>query len=162
MCDQQRVGMELLDETLWISMSTFAYIVSHARFSHSNAQPHLIIRNPPLLPLNLIPKVKIPPIELMHPHIPILAPTRIPPPQRIHRNRVQGSEMTFDAADLVFEDFVVEAGFEFALAGGGGGDVHGCLAAAEDDEGFFGGDGCGVEGGVGGVGFYYVEVAGGD
>jgi len=57
---------------------------------------------------------------------------------------------------------VVEAGFEFALARGGGGDVHGCLAAAEDDEGLFGRDGGGVEGGVGGVGFYDVEVAGGD
>lgn len=70
--------------------------------------------------------------------------------------------MALDTPDLVFEDLVVEAGFELALAGGGGGDVHGGLAAAEDDEGFLGGYGGGVEGGVGGVGFYDVEVAGGD
>ena len=70
--------------------------------------------------------------------------------------------MPLDAADLVFEDLVVEAGFEFALPAGGGGDVHGCLAAAEDDEGLLGGDGGGVEGGVGGVGFQGGEIAGGE
>lgn len=70
--------------------------------------------------------------------------------------------MPLHAADLVFEYLVVEAGFEFALPGRGGGDVHGGLAAAEDHEGFLGGDGGGVEGGVGGVGFQRGEVAGGD
>ena len=48
---------------------------------------------------------------------------------------------------------MVEAGFEFSLPAGSGGDVHGGLAAAEDHEGFFRGDGGGIEGGVGGVGF---------
>lgn len=57
---------------------------------------------------------------------------------------------------------MIEAGFEFALPAGGGGDVHGGLAAAEDHERFFGGDGRSVEGGVGGVGFQGGEVAGGD
>ena len=70
--------------------------------------------------------------------------------------------MPLHAADFVFEDFVVEAGFELALPAGGGGDVHGCLAAAEDDEGFLGRDGGGVEGGVGRVGFQRGEVAGRD
>lgn len=98
----------------------------------------------------------------MHPHIPILAATRIPPAQRIHRDRVQRAEMPLDAADLVLEDLVIEAGFELALPAGGGGDVHGRLAAAEDDEGFLGGDGGGVEGGVGGVGFQGGEIAGGE
>ena len=107
----------------------------------------------PHLPLHLVPEIEIPPIERMHPHIPVLAATRIPPAQRVHRDRVQRAEMALDAADLVLEDLVVEAGFEFALPAGGGGDVHGGLAAAEDDEGFLGGDGRGVEGGVGGVGF---------
>lgn len=115
----------------------------------------------PHLPLNLIPKIIIPPIEMMHPHIPILPSTRIPSPQWIHSYRIQRPEMALHTPDLVFEDFVVEARFEFSLAGGRGGDVHGGLTAAEDYEGFFGGDGGGVEGCVGGVRFYYCEVAGG-
>lgn len=36
------------------------------------------------------------------------------------------------------------------------------MAAAEDHEGFLGGDGGGVEGGVGNVGFEEFKVAGGD
>jgi hypothetical protein len=31
---------------------------------------------------------------------------------------VEGTEVTTDTADLVFEDLVVEAGLEFTLAGG--------------------------------------------
>lgn len=98
----------------------------------------------------------------MHPHIPVLPPAGVPSPQRIHRHRIQRAEMPLDATDLVLEHLVVEAGFELALPRRGGGDVHGGLAAAEDHEGFFGGDGGGVEGGVGGVGFQGGEVAGGD
>lgn len=90
---------------------------------------------------------------MMHPHIPILPTTGIPPPLRIHRNRIQRSEMPLYAPNLVLEDAVVEACFEFALAGGGGGNVHGCLPAAEDYKVLFGGDGGGVEGGIGDVGF---------
>lgn len=89
----------------------------------------------------------------MHPHVPVLPATRVPPPQRIHRHRVQRAEMPLYAPDFVLEDLVVEAGFELALPRGGGGDVHGGLAAAEDHKGFLGGDGGGVEGGVGEVGF---------
>lgn len=70
--------------------------------------------------------------------------------------------MSLDSSDFVFEDLVVEAGFEFALARGCGCDVHGCLAAAKDDEVLLWGNGGGVEGGVGYVGFEEGEVAGGD
>ena len=107
----------------------------------------------PHLPLHLVPKIKIPPNKRMHPYIAVLAAARVPPPERVHRHRVQGPKVPLDAPDFVLEDLVVEAGFELALAGGGGGDVHGGLAAAEDHEGFLGRDGGGVEGGVGGVGF---------
>ena len=48
---------------------------------------------------------------------------------------------------------MIESCFEFALSARRGCDVHCGLAAAEDDEGFFGRDGCGVERGVGDVGF---------
>lgn len=78
----------------------------------------------------------------MHPNISILPSTRIPSTQRIHSHCIQGSKMPFYAPDLVFEDFVVEAGFEFSLAGAGCCHVHGCLAATEDYEGFLWGD-CG-------------------
>ena len=69
--------------------------------------------------------------------------------------------MAPDTADLVLEDLVVEAGLELALAGAGGGDVHGGLAAAEDDEVLLRGDAGAVERGVGGVGLEQLEVAGG-
>ena len=115
--------------------------------------PPLPLPHQPHLPLHLIPEIKIAPVERMHSHVPVLPATGVPSTQRIHRHRVQRAEMTLHAADLVFEYFVVEAGFEFALPGRGGGDVHGGLAAAQDHKGLFGGDGGGVERGVGGVGF---------
>lgn len=70
--------------------------------------------------------------------------------------------MPLYTADLVFEYLVVEAGFELPLPTGGGGDVHGGLAASEDHEGFFRGDGGRIEGSIGGVGFKGGEIAGGD
>ena len=117
-------------------------------------------RTPPLpllhqahLPLHLVPEIIIPLVKSVHSHVAVLPAARVSSPQRIHRHRVEWAEMPLNAPDLVLEDLVVEAGFEFALAGGGGGDVHGGLAAAEDDEGLLRGDGGGVEGGVGRVGF---------
>lgn len=75
---------------------------------------------------------------------------------------VERAKVATDAANLVLEDFVVEAGLELALASGGCGDVHGGLATAEDDEVLFAGDGGAVEGGIAGVVFEDGEVAGGD
>lgn len=66
--------------------------------------------------------------------------------------------MAPDAADLVLEDLVVEAGLELALARGRGGDVHGGLAAAEDDVVLLGGDAGAVERRVGRVGLEDLEV----
>lgn len=74
----------------------------------------------------------------------------------------QGTEVASHTADLVFEDLVVEAGLELALARGRGGDVHGGLATAEDDEVLLVGDAGAVERGVGGVRLQDLEVAGGD
>lgn len=89
----------------------------------------------------------------MHPYIPILSSTRIPPTLRIHCNGIQRSKMPFYSTNLLLEDLVIEARFEFPLARGGGGDVHGCLAAAEDHKVLFGGNGGSVERGIRGVGF---------
>lgn len=115
-----------------------------------------------LLPLDLVHKVKIALIKMMHPHIAILATTRVAPPLRIHSNRIQRPEVSFDSTDFVLEDLVVEARFELALARRSGRHVHGCLAAAEDDKVFLGRDGGGVERGVGDVFFEDFELTGGD
>lgn len=54
---------------------------------------------------------------MMHPNISIFSPTGISPSHRIHSYRIQGAKMALDAADLVFEDAMVEAGFKLALTG---------------------------------------------
>lgn len=74
----------------------------------------------------------------------------------------QRTEVAADPADLVLEDLVVEARLEFTLARGGGGDVHGGLATAEDDKVLLAGDAGAVERGVGGVGLHDLKVLGGD
>ena len=79
----------------------------------------------------------------------------------MERRTYQGTEMATDTADLLLEDLVVEPGLELTLSRGGGGDVHGGLAAAEDDVVLLGGDAGAVERGVGGVGLEQLEVAGG-
>lgn len=96
---------------------------------------------------------------MVYPHVAILASTRIPETLRVYSNRVQRTEMAPHAADLVLEDFVVDAGLELALAGRRRGHVHGRLAAAEDDKGFDGRDGGAVEGRVADVGFEHFEGA---
>ena len=57
---------------------------------------------------------------------------------------------------------MIEPSFELPLPGGGSGDVHCRLPAAEDHEGFLGSERGGVEGGVGRVGFEECEVAAAD
>lgn len=96
-----------------------------------------------LLLLNLIHEIKVPFIEMMDPDISILASAGVASPRGVDSDGIQGPEMAFDATDLVFEYSVVEARFEFALAGGCLGDFRGGLAATDDDEVFFRGDGCG-------------------
>lgn len=75
---------------------------------------------------------------------------------------VEGTEVATDTADLVFEDLVVEAGLEFTLASGGGGDIHGGLTTTQNHVVLLVGDGGGVEGSIGGVGLEDGEVASGD
>ena len=65
--------------------------------------------------------------------------------------------MSLDAPNLVLEDAMVKACFEFALAGGGGGHLVGCLATTEDDEIFLGGDSRRFERSIRNVGFQEVE-----
>lgn len=56
---------------------------------------------------------------------------------------------------------MVESGFEFTLAGGGGGDIHGGLTTTQNDEVLLGCHASSVERSVGDIGFEDGEVAGG-
>lgn len=76
-------------------------------------------------------------------------------------NGVKRTEVATNTADFVFEDLVVETGFEFTLAGGGGRDIHGGLTTSQDHVVLLGSDHGGVEGSIGDVGFHDGEVAAG-
>lgn len=93
----------------------------------------------------------------MHAHIAIFAPARIASPLWVHGDGVQRAEMSLDSPDFILKNAVVKSSFEFALSGGRGGDVHGGLATAEDDEGFLRGYSGGVDGRVGDIGFQELE-----
>lgn len=86
---------------------------------------------------------------MVHADVAVLAARGVALAGGVGGDGVEGAEVAPDAADLVLEDLVVEAGLELALAGRGAGDVHGGLAAAEDDEVLARGDACRVQGGVG-------------
>ena len=47
---------------------------------------------------------------------------------------LEGTEMTIDSIDLIFEDIVIESSFEFALTSRRRGDVHGRLTTSKVDE----------------------------
>lgn len=61
--------------------------------------------------------------------------------------------MTFDTTDLIFEDFVVEPCFKFTLSLRGSSDITGFLSAAKDNKVFLWSKGCGIQWGVGNIGF---------
>lgn len=128
---------------------------THVIHSHTSSTNLLL-----LLPLNLVREVKVGLIKLMHTHISILTSRRITLSVRVDGDGVERAEMTTHATNLLLKHLVVEARLEFTLASRSGGDVHGSLAATEDDEVFLGGDGSGVEGGVGDVGLHNLEIGG--
>lgn len=80
---------------------------------------------------------------MVHPDIPIFASAGVASPRRVHCNGVQRPEMAFDATNLVFENPMVEARFEFPLSGGCLRDFRGGLAATDDDEFLFRSNCCG-------------------
>ena len=91
-------------------------------------------------------EIKIGIVKLVDPHITILAPAGIALPVRVELNRVDRAKVTLHPPKLLLEDQVEEAGVELADLGGGGGDVHGVLSAAQDDLVKDGADGGGVDG----------------
>ena len=72
----------------------------------------------------------------MHSHVAVLATTGIGNALWMYSDGVQRTKVATNSANFVFEDFVVESGFEFALSGGGGCDIHGSLTAAKDHKVF--------------------------
>lgn len=98
---------------------------------------------------------------MVHTHVTVLTAGAVALARGVDGDVVEGTEVAAHATDLLLEDLVVEAGLEFTLASGGGGDVHGGLATAEDNVALgVRGDGGGVEGRVGDVGLEDFHGAG--
>lgn len=115
-----------------------------------------------LLTLHLVHEIKVRLVEVMHTHITVFSTRGISRALGVNADGVERPEVTTHTTDFILEDLVVETGFEFTLASGGGGDIHGSLTTTENHVVFLGGDDGAVEGGVGNVGFDDGEVTGGN
>lgn len=96
----------------------------------------------------------------MNTDVTVLTTGRISGAEGVAGDRVEGSEMSTDTSNLVFEDLVIESCFELSFSCRGGGDITGFLATAENDKVLASGDGGGVEGSVGHVGLEDFEGVG--
>jgi hypothetical protein len=117
---------------------------------------------PQLLPLNLVHEIEVGLVEVVDTDVTILTTGGICGTGGVHVDGVEGTEVTTDTANLVFEDLVVEAGLELTLTSRGGCDIHGSLTTTEDNVVLLSGNGSRVEGGIGNVGLKDGEVAGRD
>lgn len=99
---------------------------------------------------------------MVHTDITVFSPGGVGSALGVDADGVKGSEVTTHTTDLILEDLVVETGFEFTLASGGGGDIHGSLTTTQNHVVLLGGDDGAVEGSVGNVGLDDGEVTGGN
>lgn len=113
---------------------------------------------PRRFPLNLIHEVKVGLIEVVHTHITIFSATAVAGSLWVDCDIVQGTEMATNTANLLHEDLVVETCLELSLTGRGGGDVHGCLSATEDNVIFHRCDRSAVQGGVRNITLQDAEI----
>lgn len=104
---------------------------------------------PRMFPFDLVHEVEIGLVELMHPYVSILTATTITGVQRVNSDGIQWAKVPSHSPDLLFENFMEEAGFELSLPRGGSGDIHGSLATAEYNKVLSRCDGGTVERGVG-------------
>lgn len=111
------------------------------------------------LPLNLVVEIEIALVEVVDTDITVLSSRGIASASGVSSNSVEGTEVTTDTTNLVFENLVVESGLESTLAAGGGGDFHGGLTTSQNNEVLLGGDCGAVERGVCRVGLEGGEVA---
>ena len=72
-------------------------------------------------------------VESVKPDITVLAAARVSVAVRVEDDRVDGAEVTLDAAELLFEDHVEEASVELPDSRGCCRHVHRLLAASEHD-----------------------------
>lgn len=93
----------------------------------------------------------------MNTYVSVFSARRIANAGRVDGDRVQGTEVAPDTADLVLEYLVVESGLKLSLSGGGGSHIHGSLATTEHDEVLLCRYGCSVERCIGSVGLEDFE-----
>ena len=98
-----------------------------------------------LFSFGLIHEVEVLLVEGVHSHIAIFTATSITDTLRMYRDSVERTKMAPHPTDLVFEDFMIEAGFEFALTSTGSSDGHGILPTTYYDEVLSGCDGSGIQ-----------------
>jgi hypothetical protein len=113
-----------------------------------------------VLALNLKLEIKVGLVEVVDTDVTILTTRGVASTERRDGDVVERTEMASDTANLLFEDLVVEAGFELSLTGAGGGDVHGGLTTSDDHVVLDGCDGGRVEGCVGNVCLHDFERLG--
>jgi hypothetical protein len=94
----------------------------------------------------------------MHTDVAVFSSTAVSGALWVYGDVVERTEVTTHTTNFLHKDLVVEARFEFSLAGGCGGDVHGSLSSTEDNVVFYGGDGSAVEGCVGDIGFQDIQI----
>lgn len=98
---------------------------------------------------------------MVNTHVTVLTTRRVSGTGGVNIDGVEGTEVTTDTANLVFENLVVETGLEFTLASGGSCDIHGGLTTTQNHVFLLGSDRGGVEGSIGGIGLEDVEIASG-
>lgn len=114
----------------------------------------------PQLTLNLELEVKVGLVEVVDTDVTILTTGCVDGAEGRDGDVVERTEVTSDTANLLFEDLVVEAGFELSLTGAGCGDIHGGLTTSDDNVVLDGCDGGRVEGGIGDVCLHDLECLG--
>lgn len=120
-----------------------------------------VLHHRPLLHLlHLVLEVEVGLIKVVDTDVTVLTAGSVAGSLGMAGNGVERAEMTADASNLVFEDFVVEAGFELSLSAGGPCDITRLLATTEDDEVLLCCDSARVQGSVRNVGLEDLEGVG--
>lgn len=78
--------------------------------------------------LDLIQEIIISLIEVVDADVAVFSAACVALSGGVGGDGVERTEVAADTTDLVLENFVIESGFEFTLASGGSGDIHGGLA----------------------------------
>lgn len=94
----------------------------------------------------------------MYTSVTILTTRAVHGTKRADCDVVERTEVTSDTTNLLLENLVVEASFEFSLTSRGSGNIHGCLTTTKNDVVLDGSDGGAVEGSICDIGFEDFEV----